>query len=234
MPNVTKKTILFIHGGGMFMEAGFFHWRAASKLIKRLGVSLWMPAYPLVPDTSFRDAAEMLLSVYEKMLEEYLPEDICFLGDSAGATLALVMCHHINTLRNLIPMPKKLVLLSPGAMTNIDPETLNEMKRISLHDPMLSTGFTDAISSIMGLNPDPGNYFDNPFDGDFIGFPPMYIFSGTYDILYAQIPKLIKNIESAEIPVVLYTGEKMMHIWPYMPFSRECRTAFNCIVEILS
>jgi acetyl esterase/lipase len=84
----------------------------------------------------------------------------------------------------------------------------------------------------MDLNP--GNYFDVPFDGDFSGFPPMYIFSGTYEILYAQITKLIKNIKSAKIPVELYTGEKMMHIWPYMPFSRECRTAFDRIVEILS
>jgi acetyl esterase/lipase len=60
------------------------------------------------------------------MLEKYLPEDICFLGDSAGATLALALCHHINTLQNSIPMPKKIVLLSPGVMTNIDTKMLND------------------------------------------------------------------------------------------------------------
>jgi acetyl esterase/lipase len=80
-----KRAVLFLHGGGMFMEAMILHWLVVSKLVQRLGAEVWLPAYPLAPERTFKDATEMLLAVYEKMLEQHPAKESTFLGDSAGA-----------------------------------------------------------------------------------------------------------------------------------------------------
>lgn len=225
--------VLFLHGGGMFMEATAFHWIVVSKLVKRLGAAVWVPAYPLVPGCTFRDATEMLLAVYREMLEEHPAEGITFLGDSAGAALSFMLCHHNKASAGRLPMPRKLILVSPGMVTGTDPELRKEMNRILPHDPMLGTGFMDAMTEIMRLSQDQNDYFSAPFYGDFTGFPPVHIFSGTYEIFYAQIPALVERIKAAGIPVSLYAGEKMMHVWPYVPFSQECKEALNQIFHII-
>jgi acetyl esterase/lipase len=228
-----KKAVLFLHGGGMIMEASYYHWRAAAKIVRAAGVSLWLPAYPLAPEGTFRRAAEMILSVYESMLKEYAPEDVCFLGDSAGAALALTVCHGIKAVPDSPPMPRKLVLLSPGAMADIDAVTMKEMVRIAPRDPMIGVGFAAAISSVMGLETEPVACFRTPLKGDFTGFPPISVLSGTYEILHAQMPEFMWNVKAAGVSAELYAGEKMMHVWAYMPFSRECKAAFRRIIESL-
>ena len=65
------------------------------------------------------------------------------------------------------------------------------------------------------------------------GFPPVYIFSGTHEVFYAQIPAIAQQLKAAGVRVTLYPGEKMMHIWPYIPFSKECSEALNRIFRII-
>lgn len=228
-----KRAVLFLHGGGMFMEATVFHWIAVSRLVKRLGATVWVPAYPLVPGHTFKDATEMLLAVYADMLKKHPAEQIAFLGDSAGAALSFMLCHHNKASAMPLPMPQKLILVSPGMVTGADPQLREEMNRILPHDPMLGTGFMAAMAEIMQLSQDQNDYFSAPFRGDFTGFPPVHIFSGTYEVFYAQIPAIAQRIKAAGIPVTLHPGEKMMHVWPYVPFSRECREALNQIFDII-
>ncbi len=229
----SEKAVLFLHGGGMFMEALVLHWMVVSKLVRRLGATVWIPAYPLIPGCTFRDVTEMLLTVYTEMLEKHPAEEITYLGDSAGAALALMLCHHNKTLPDPQPMPGRLILVSPGMMTGEDQKIWDEMHRILPHDPMLSVEFTDAMASIMHLSSDKNDYFSVPFYGDFSGFPETHIFSGTYEVFYAQIPALVERIQAAGTPVTLYSGERMMHVWPHIPFVPESGKALEQIFELI-
>lgn len=228
----SNKIVMLLHGGGMFMEANSLHWRVASRLVNRLGVTVWLPAYPLVPGYTFEDITQMLLAVYQKMLEENPAKEISILGDSAGAVLSLMLCHHNKTFAQPLPMPKKLILVSPG-MAVKDPKLLDEMIRILPHDPLLSIEFMDAMASIMRLSADKNDYFSAPFEGDFTGFPDMYIFSGTYEIFYAQMRRFVERMTAEGISINFYSGERMMHIWPYMPIAPESREALNLIFDII-
>ncbi len=228
-----KKVILFLHGGGMFIEMTVFHWIVVSKLVKRLGAEVWIPAYPLAPDNSFEDATEMLSQVYRQMLEQYAPGQIVFLGDSSGAALSLMLCHHNKRSTRPLSMPEKVILVSPGMVTGIDAQMREEMNRILPHDPMLGTGFMDAIAGIMSLQEDQEDYFSSPYNGDLSGFPPVFIFSGTYEIFYAQMQTIVRRLEEAGVSVKLIAGEKMMHVWPYMPISPESKQALHLIIDII-
>jgi acetyl esterase/lipase len=226
------KTVLFLHGGGMFMEAIIIHWLVIAKLVERLGATVWVPAYPLAPGHDFQEITEFLFRVYGKMREEHPDSEYSVLGDSAGGTLALMLCHHSKALG--MPMPKKLILVSPGAFIRKDNRTVrDEMARILPRDPLLSTRIMDVMIPLMGIDPERGSYFDMPMEGDFSGFPDMYFFFGTHEIFFALVPSLIDRVQTGGVPVKLYIGEGMLHIWPYMPISRECRDALKTIFDII-
>jgi acetyl esterase/lipase len=226
--NVSTKTVLFLHGGGFMMEANFTHWMAVSKLVNHLGVTVYFPVYPLVPQYT-----EMVLLVYAEMLKHHAPKDIIFWGDSAGATLSMIFCHHNKTLPEPLPVPDKLILVSPGTEVSPEGELLKEMKKIQPHDPLLSIEILHSMASFLVPGLEKTHYFLSPIYGDFTGFPNMYVFSGTYEIFYAQAPKLVETARAAGVSVKFYPGEKMMHDWPYMPFSRECKNALNQIFDII-
>ncbi|MDR0878193.1 MAG: alpha/beta hydrolase [Treponema sp.] len=244
-----EKAVLFLHGGGFIYEAHPVHWLAASKLVTRLGVTVWFPAYPLIPNTSgekfpnpefssgggdFKCMNEMIAKVYGRMLETYSAAGITFLGDSAGAMLSLIYCHHNKALKMPQPMPAKLVLLSPGIITEQDKTILDEMYKIEPRDVMLSMPFTVALISLLNLDLSRDNYFNAPLYGDFTGFPPLYVFSGTFEIFYPQLTRFVERIKAAGLPIEFYSGNEMMHVWPYMPASREARAALNQIFAIIS
>ncbi|MDR2019350.1 MAG: alpha/beta hydrolase [Treponema sp.] len=227
-----SKTVLFFHGGGMIMEAHVIHWIVIAKLARRLEAAVWVPAYPLAPGHDFKEVTEMLFRVYGKMREEHPGSEFSILGDSAGGTLALMLCHHIKALG--MPMPEKLILVSPGAFIRKDSRTIrDEMDRILPRDPFLSPKLMDVMIPLMGIDPDRGTYFDLPMEGDFSGFPETHVFFGTNEIFFALVPAFTGGMKAAGVPLKLYIGKGMMHIWPYMPVSRECREALKIIFEII-
>jgi acetyl esterase/lipase len=229
----SQKAVLFLHGGGMIMEAHIIHWLVISKLARRLGAAVWVPAYPLAPGHTFKEVTEMLFRVYGKMREEHPGSEFSILGDSAGGTLALMLCHHNKALG--MPMPEKLILVSPGTFVQSGCRKIrNEMDRILPRDPLLSPKFMDTLFSLMGVDPDRGSYFDLPMEGgDISGFPETHAFFGTNEIFFAEVPAFTGRMNDAGVPVTLYIGEGMMHIWPYLPFSRESREALKTIFGII-
>jgi acetyl esterase/lipase len=240
---VQNRGVLFLHGGGLIEEAHWVHWRAASRLVSRLGLTVWFPAYPLltsprepIPAGTARrteDITESIRAVYETMLPRY-PGGIIFLGDSAGAALSLILCHHIKTLSLPIPMPKKLILLSPAMLTEQDPAILAEMDRLRSRDIMLSPNFMTAMIGLFNMDVSRDNYFNAPLYGDFRAFPPMHVFSGTGEIFYPQVVPFVERVRAAGVPVKFHPEKDMMHVWPYMPVSRESRAALEKIFDIIA
>ncbi|MDR2742119.1 MAG: alpha/beta hydrolase [Treponema sp.] len=229
-----EKTVLFLHGGGMIMEAHIIHWIVAARITKSLGAAVWVPAYPLAPGHNFKEITEILLRIYGKMREENPGSEFIVMGDSAGGTLALMLCHHNKALGMPLPIPKRLILVSPGAFVRKDNRTIrDEMDRILPRDSLVSPQIMDVLIPLMGIDPGRGNYFDVPMEGDFSGFPDMYVFFGTSEIFFALAPSFIDRVKAGGVPVKLYIGEGMMHVWPYMPISRECRGALKTIFDII-
>ncbi|HWQ78970.1 MAG TPA: alpha/beta hydrolase [Anaerovoracaceae bacterium] len=231
--NPSAKAVLFLHGGGLFMETTPIHWIAVSKLVSRLRATVWLPVYPLAPRHTVKDATEMLLLVYAEMLKTHTAADIVFLGDSSGAVLSMILCQYNKTLSEPLPIPCKLILVSPGTEASPDGELLAAMKRIEPYDPMLSVAFMGHMGSLLAPGLDKTNYFLSPIYGDFSVLPEMHVFSGTYEIFYAQVPALVERARAAGVNAHLYTGEKMMHVWPYIPFAPESRKALAQIFELI-
>jgi acetyl esterase/lipase len=228
------RVVLFIHGGGFILEAHPIHWRAASRLVSRLDVPVWFPSYPLFPDHTIPDAAEMVLQVYKRMLERYRAPDITVLGDSAGAALAIIMCHHISMKEPDLPMPGKLVLLSPAMIVERDEAVRRAMRGLECRDRIFSVNFMDSIRELFNLDTAEDNYYHSFFYGDFSRFPPMHIFCGTFECIWPQLAAFITRLKASGIEPAFYPGREMMHVWPYIPLARECKEALRLIFKIIA
>jgi acetyl esterase/lipase len=235
-PQAKGKALLFLHGGGMVMEANPVHWRAVKKIAGALGIPVWFPAYPLVPYADFAETADMLVDCYREMRKTCA--EITVLGDSAGATYTLSLCHHLKRLAKenaprAAPLPRRIILVSPVMATETDEAILAAMRGQEKRDVLLRCGFTAAMIKLLNLDMSRDNYFNAPLYGDFAGFPETYAFSGTWEIFYPQVPPFVQRLRDAGVSVHFEPGAEMMHIWPYMPVARESRAALEKIIGII-
>ena len=234
-----QTALFFIHGGGFITEAHPVHWLAVSRIIDTLGITVWFPAYPLITGNPAQDAAggpfleracEMIRASWALMRESD-PSPVVFLGDSARTSLALSACHRNKALG--LPLPQRLILVSPAMITEQDPAILAEMRRIEPEDVLLSMNLMDSLTRILNLDSSRDNCYSAPLYGDFSGFPPMDIFAGDRDICYPLAPPFAERVRQAGVPVNFRRGNGMMHVWPYMPLAPECTAALEEIIGII-
>ncbi len=233
-PAKNGPAVLFLHGGGMFLEANLLHWNAAAKLAEYYGATVWFPVYPLLPDSDMHRATKAVLAAYREMLQQHPASTIRVWGDSIGAALAIMMCFSGLEQDSSFVMPAKLVLLSPGMVSVADESLVKDIQTLELSDPIFCTSFLYSMSEIMNLTCDSNDYFSWPFAGDFSRFPPIEVFSGTHEIFFAQMQKFIEQAKKTGASIRLHVGDGMMHDWPLMPLSRECRDALSTVFDLLT
>jgi acetyl esterase/lipase len=118
-------------------------------------------------------------------------------------------------------------------LTEQDPQIVLTMKAIEKKDALLSYNFITTMTELYDIDPSPSNYIAAPLYGDFCGFPPLCVFSGTHDLFFPQIPPFVERVKQAGADCQFIRGEQMMHVWPYIPFSRECASAFEQIIKFV-
>jgi acetyl esterase/lipase len=117
---------------------------------------------------------------------------------------------------------------------DLDDDTITEMKKIEPEDTVFSMKMIESLPALFDLSADAVKYFTAPLYGDFTKFPPIYVFSGTAEIFYPQIPPFVKRVIEQGKYIEFYSGYTLMHAWPYMPLAPEGKKGLSIILEIIS
>jgi acetyl esterase/lipase len=221
--------VLLLHGGGYIFETHKLHWQAAARIAGELGIPVCLPAYPLLPDSTLEESLAMISGSFMRLQKDFPPEAITVLGDSAGANYALSMCHYYK--QQGLPMPGKLILLSPAMAGEKDPEILAAMRRQAPYDVMFDMQYFSSYNELKSTTEK--DYLTLPMLGDFSSFPDMYIFSGTHESFYPQVLAFSERLKTENIKAEFHFGEGMMHVWPYMPLAKECLETMDTILRII-
>lgn len=105
----TKKAVLFFaSGGGMARPMGL-HFDVVSRLVHNTEATIYFAYYPLAPKHNVTYALNWLEKVYKAMCKRFFPEQITFVGDSAGANLVVSLTSRVKN------KPGQLILISPAA-----------------------------------------------------------------------------------------------------------------------
>lgn len=103
----TERTIFYLHGGGYVGHADPQHWRYAERLTEHLSATVVMPAYPLAPRSTWREAHPLVAGLFRRVTAETIG-DLTLLGDSAGGGFALALAQQMVAESG--PLPARLVL----------------------------------------------------------------------------------------------------------------------------
>ncbi|GHV34314.1 esterase [Spirochaetia bacterium] len=228
------KVVLFLHGGGFVFDIDSYHWDVVKSIADKLSVPVFVPMYPVYPDNNPDVLMQFVIDSYTKLRMDFPFAEISVLGDSSGADLALSLCHYLSDNNIDFSFPDKIICVSPAMLFELDDDTIREMKKIEPEDIVFSMKMVESLPALFDLSVDSVKYFTTPLYGDFTKFPPIYVLSGTAEIFYPQIPPFVKRVKEQGKYIEFYSGYKLMHGWPYMPFAPECKKGLSIILEIIS
>jgi acetyl esterase/lipase len=224
----SNTTILYLHGGAYYANITNLHWQFIEQLLNSKSSTFIVPDYPLAPESTCKDAHQFLDAVYAKLISDYPSNQIIFMGDSAGAGLALGFAQKIKS--EGIKQPEQIILLSPW----LDVSMSNpEIDKVEGFDKILSVkGLRIAGKNFAG-DFDVTDYRVSPIYGDFCNLGRISIFIGTNDILIADAQKFKGLMEGQHIDINYFEYPKMFHDWMIVTNINESKDVIGKVVQII-
>ena len=212
--------MLYLHGGGYVMGSVATHRSLIARLALATGLPVLALDYRLAPEHPFPAAIDDVCTAYRWLRDRGIAAArVVFAGDSAGGGLVL---GSLVALRDAgEPMPVAAVALSPLA----DLELSGDSARSGIDDPMVDVEQTRLMAAAyLGSGPSARDPRASPIQADYKGFPPLLLEVGTREILLDDARRVAEQARRAGVPVELFVGEGLTHVWqlhPHLPEAAE-------------
>ena len=221
--------IIYLHGGAYCEQPLLPHFMFCDKIAASTGSEIILPVYKKSPEHKFTETYSFLEKLYNDLLKVTNPENIIFMGDSSGGGLALGFCEYLN--EQSIPMPSRLILLSPwvdiSMETPFDPE-------VEKHDPSLEIDFLRQCGLNWAGGCDVHDYRLSPVYYDRLAdLPPMTVYFGTYEAFLADARRFRDKCLEAGAPIDYREGKMMNHCYPIYPIP-EAKKAQKEIIKFIT
>ena len=206
---LSKKVILYFHGGAYVAEATTLHWDFLEKLANDTKSTIVMPDYPLTPKYTYKDVFNMVEPLYKEIISKVDVKNLVMMGDSAGGGITLALAEKIS--QNNIQLPSKTILISPWLNVTLTNEKIKEVQKNDKDlnkEKLLIAGISYARDE-EGMK----SYLVNPINGPLSKLKNVIIYTGTYDILNPDAKDFVEKAKNEEIQITLKEYEKASHIW---------------------
>jgi acetyl esterase/lipase len=227
-PGVTPaRWVCYLHGGSYTFEITPVHWRFISDMVKATSAGFTVPIYRLAPEMVAEQTVPAMTDLVERIIDQRGAESVTLMGDSAGGGMALAVAQQ---LRDRGKQPNRIVLISPWLDVTL-PEP--KAREIEPHDVMLSVDGLRYCGGLYAGALEPTDPRVSPLYGEMTGLAPVDLFIGTHDVLYADVPSLVKAMERDGTQLRVHEGPKLLHDFPLLalPESREARATIVDLVR---
>lgn len=207
----TNKLILYFHGGGYVSGTCNSHRAITAKFVKGSQIGALLFEYRLAPEHPYPAALEDSLQAYHWLLkQEVAPEQIAFVGDSAGGGLCLAT---LLALRDQgAPLPAAAVAYSPVTDFTCSGESHRTKAKICLSP----AGMAAALAKHYAGDTDCTLPYISPLYGELQELPPLLIYAGEDETLRDDSIRFAAKAKAAGVEVTLRVGEGMFHCYPAM------------------
>lgn len=203
----SKKVIIYFHGGNYVYGSTDTYRPFINRIAKGSGTLVLSVDYRLAPENPFPAAHEDAFSVYQFLIhnENYLPEQIVLMGDSAGAALCTGILLKLKDKK--LAMPNTAVLISPWVEPKAEGGSILTNDEYDMNgQPFLLDCADKYLQGMYERNP-----LVAPVYADLSGLPPMLIQVGTAELLLTQVQKLKAKAENDEVELTYTEYEDMFH-----------------------
>lgn len=225
-----EHVIFFLHGGSYWLEPENLHFAFLKKIAENTNSRILMPIYPKAPYFQAHDVYDFVIDNYKILLNQVnkTQESIIMMGDSAGGGLALGLMQVLKEKNE--KLPKQAFLLAPwlDITKNNGDRYLYQADDVILNVDTLAF-FGQVFAGRWGVN-DPRV---SPLFGDSSDLPPVYVFTGKYDILYTDALAFEKLADRQGWDVKVFKFDKMLHDFPIFPIP-EGQQVLKLIYKIIN
>lgn len=200
-PNVERQpVILFFFGGAFSAGSVRSHRGLIGRISEASGYAVLGIDYRLAPENPFPAALEDALSAYRWLLHHPYPHNrIALAGNSAGGGLVLSLLLRLKQER--MPLPAAGVCICPWV-------DLQKRKYADRKDLLRPDRLIESAKMYAGSH-NPKDPLISPLFGDLKDLPPLFIQTGTRELLHEEIVELAAKIENA----TLEKWPDMIHCW---------------------
>ena len=219
--------VLYAYGGGYISGGTYEDQMITLPMASKAKARVVMVEYRLSPEHPYPAPQDDFAAVYPVLLESYGSSRLVVSGESAGGNNAV---HLLQRLRAAgTAMPACAVLLSPWVDLSGDGDShvFNDNR-----DPTLNNHWVDIAAEMHAPGhslKDPGV---SPVYGEFDGFPPTMITTGSMDLLLSDCLRLSHRLRAAGVSCDLRVWEGLWHVFEFYPIP-EAQTSIGEMAEFI-
>lgn len=203
-----ENVFLFLHGGAYVFGGGENGVLEAVVIAARTGIPVLSVDYRMPPADPFPAAVEDVVKVYRHLLTSREAGQIAIGGTSAGGGLSLAAVHRFIALD--LPVPGAIYGGTPWADLTKTGDTLFTLEGL---DRVLIAyeGLLEAAALLYADGHDLKDPLISPVYGDFTGFPPTFLVTGTRDMFLSDTARTHRELRRAGAVADLHVFEGLAH-----------------------
>jgi acetyl esterase/lipase len=224
-----QRLLMHIHGGGYVFSPGRAALPEAMLLASFGGFKVVSVDYRMPPDFPFPAAMDDVMAVWKELLKATSPKNMAVFGTSTGGAMTLSLM--LRAKEERVPMPAAIAAGTPWAdIANIgDTYRTNEWM-----DNILVTwdGWLGRAALLYAAGKDLKDPQLSPIYGNFSGFPPAILTSGTRDLFLSNTVRTHRKLRRAGVEADLNVYEGQSHAqYAHEPDAPETKEAFGDIAR---
>ena len=208
-PQFSNSMFLYVHGGAYVFGGGDSSISEAAVIASTSKIRVISVDYRMPPKDPFPAAVDDVVVVYKHLLDEKkAAKSIAIGGTSAGGGLALAAIHKFNALG--LELPGAIYAGTPWADLTKTGDTLYTNEGL---DRVLVTydGLLGAAARLYANGHDMQDPLISPVYGNFSGFPPTYLVTGTRDMFLSDTARTHRKLRAAGVVADLNVYEGLSH-----------------------
>lgn len=224
-PENRNRLLLHVHGGGYVYNPGEAGTAEATLMAGYGGYKVISFDYRMPPDNPYPAAMDDAMAVWKAALTMQKPENMAIFGTSTGGGMTLAMI--LRAKAEGLPLP---AAIAPGTPWSDLTETGDTYKTNEWLDHVLVSynGYLTHAAQLYANGHDLKDPQLSPIYGDFRGFPPAILTTGTRDLFLSNTVRTHRKLRQAGVEAELEVFEGMSHAQylfdPYAPETKEALT----------
>jgi epsilon-lactone hydrolase len=207
-PANANRLLVHVHGGGYVYNPGEAGTVEAVLMAAFGGYKIISFDYRMPPDAPYPAAMDDAMAVWKAALQMQKPENMAIFGTSTGGGMTLAMI--LRAKQENLPLP---AAIAPGTPWSDLTETGDTYKTNEWLDNILVSynGYLTHAAQLYAGGHDLKDPQLSPIYGNFQGFPPTILTSGTRDLFLSNTVRTHRKLRQAGVEAELQVFEGMSH-----------------------